>query len=157
MKDHEPKNKRDGLTKHLIVGFLFAFVLYLAGFHFIEQYRNTKGPWRIDFRADQEGHPSIAISQEKFGLTNVIFEFRDEHLDQSNTAATVIFDIPKTNTPFGKVIFLDTTVLPGTVTFDLFGHEIELLPRTLVVNFKEVPWKSDSTNRLSAKDRPRRR
>jgi hypothetical protein len=26
------------------------------------------------------------------------------------------------------------------VTFDLFGHELEVLPRTLIINFKEHPW-----------------
>ena len=39
-------------------------------------------------------------------------------------------------------------VLPGVITFDLFGHEIELMPRTLVINKKEVPWKSESVIEL---------
>ena len=30
--------------------------------------------------------------------------------------------------------------LPGIVTMNLLGHEIELMPRTLVVDKKEVPW-----------------
>ena len=39
--------------------------------------------------------------------------------------------------------------MPGTVTMDLFGHEVELLPRTLIVNKKEVPWKSNTAIELS--------
>jgi hypothetical protein len=29
---------------------------------------------------------------------------------------------------------------PGVVTMNLLGHEIELMPRTLVIDKKEVPW-----------------
>ena len=44
--------------------------------------------------------------------------------------------------PFGQVLFTDLTYLPGTVSFEVFGHEVELLPRTLIVDRQEVPWKS---------------
>ena len=44
--------------------------------------------------------------------------------------------------PFGQCIFMDTTFLPGTLTFRMFGHELELLPRTLVVDHQEQPWRS---------------
>ena len=53
--------------------------------------------------------------------------------------------------PFGNWFYADLTYLPGTVTFDLFPinasatskgrrHEIELLPRGLVVNRKAHAW-----------------
>ena len=32
--------------------------------------------------------------------------------------------------------------LPGVVTMNILGHEIELMPRTLVIDKKEVPWDS---------------
>jgi len=47
--------------------------------------------------------------------------------------------------PFGTCVFMDTTFLPGTVTLRLYGHEIELLPRVLVIDQQEHPWISDST------------
>jgi hypothetical protein len=37
---------------------------------------------------------------------------------------------------------MDTTFLPGTLTLQVFGHEIELLPRVLVVDLKEHSWHS---------------
>jgi hypothetical protein len=43
--------------------------------------------------------------------------------------------------PFGQCVFMDTTFLPGTLTLQLFGHEIELLPRVLVVDRQEHPWR----------------
>ena len=33
--------------------------------------------------------------------------------------------------------------LPGVVTMNLLGHEIELMPRTLVIDKKEIPWTAD--------------
>ena len=149
--------KRYNVGKHLSLACGLALVLYFCGFHLIEHFRNVKGPWRVSFRADDGGHPSISISQQRLNISNVTFIFQGERIKQSNTEATVVFDEPKTNVPFGKVVFFDTTFLPGTVTFELFGHEIELLPRTLVINFKEVPWKSGTTFQLSDKDKPGRR
>lgn len=147
--------KRDNLGRHLGLALVFALVLYVVGFQWIEHRRHVRGPWRVLFQTDASGEPSISVSQQKLRLTNVTFVFPGERFHPSNLAATIVFDAPKTNVPFGKVVFLDTTFLPGTVTFELFGHEIELLPRTLVVDLKEVSWKSDTTVRLAAPDKPR--
>jgi hypothetical protein len=35
---------------------------------------------------------------------------------------------------------MDSTFLPGTLTFQFFGHEIELLPRVLIIDHREYPW-----------------
>ena len=149
--------KQDHLARHLIVGFVLALLLYLAGFYLIEHYRNVKGPWRVTFRADTQGQPSIAISHAQLNISNVTLAFQGEHVSQFNSETTLFFDQPKTNVPFGKVLFLDTTFLPGTVTFDLFGHEIELRPRTLVVDLREVAWKSEATIKLSEREKRRSR
>ena len=45
--------------------------------------------------------------------------------------------------PFGKCIYQDLMFLPGVVTMNLLGHEIELMPRTLVIDKKEIPWTAD--------------
>jgi hypothetical protein len=52
------------------------------------------------------------------------------------------------------VIYEDLTFLPGVVTFDLFGHEVELLPRALIANKKQVPWKSGVTIDLWPTNKP---
>ncbi len=45
--------------------------------------------------------------------------------------------------PFGTCVFMDTTFLPGTVSFtNIFGHDIELLPRVLIIDRQEHAWKS---------------
>ena len=43
------------------------------------------------------------------------------------------------------MIFQDPTFLPGTVTLRQFGHEIELLPRVLIIDKKEIPWRAGKT------------
>ncbi len=149
--------KQDRLAKHLIVGFVFALLLYLVGFGLIEHYRNVKGPWRVSFRADSQGQPSISVSHPQLNISNVTLVFQGEQISNITSEATVHFDQPKTNVPFGKVLFLDTTFLPGTVTLDLFGHEVELRPRTMVVDLREVAWKSEATIKLSEKERRRSR
>jgi hypothetical protein len=39
---------------------------------------------------------------------------------------------------------MDTTFLPGTLTFELFSHEIELLPRALIIDRQDHPWQPDA-------------
>ena len=45
---------------------------------------------------------------------------------------------------------MDTISLPGTVTFQMFGHEIELLPRVLTIDRQEYPWRPEATISLAA-------
>jgi hypothetical protein len=46
---------------------------------------------------------------------------------------------------------MDLRFLPGTVTFQLYGHEVELLPRALMIDRQEHPWKPDSVINLHPK------
>ena len=39
--------------------------------------------------------------------------------------------------------------LPGTLTFDFFGHQVELLPRVLIIDKEEHPWQSGSRLKVS--------
>jgi len=48
----------------------------------------------------------------------------------------------------------DLTFLPGTLTFDCFGHEIELIPRTLFINKTKYPWRPAMTIALSRTNAP---
>ena len=144
---------RERAGRHFALAFVLALVLYIAGFRFIEHLRQEKGPWRITFRTDAAGQPSVSVSQEKLHITNVNLVFLGEQLEQTNTSAVILFEAPTTSVPFGQVLFVDTISLPGTVALSLFGHEIEFIPRGLFVNRKETPWKSGMTIQLSGKDK----
>lgn len=142
-----------GFTPKSIV-LLFAAVLglYLAVFFGIEWSRQHKGPWEVEFQSGADGSPMVVVSEPKLGLSGVKIVFHGENA--SNPAGRVLFDQVKRPVPFGKVIYEDLTFLPGVVTFDLFGHEIELLPRVMIVNKKKVEWQSGRVVELWPTNKP---
>jgi len=144
---------KSGFTPKAIA-FLFLAVLglYLAVFFGIERARQHKGPWDVDFQTNAEGSPMLIVSQAKLGLSDVRIVAHGENA--SNAIGRVSFDQVKRPVPFGKVIYEDLTFLPGVVTLDLFGHEIELLPRSLIANKKQVAWKSGVTVDLWPTNKP---
>lgn len=146
------KMKSDGIFKHALAAFVIALILY-AGFFSLDQHlRTTKGPWHVTFTVESSGAPSIVINQPRLNITNLKIIFAGE--TATNPPGVVVFDIPQKPAPFGKVKFEDLTYLPGTVTFDFFGHEVELLPRTLYINRKEHVWKSGETITLFTTNKP---
>jgi len=132
--------KSERLPKILLTGFFSALVLYIITFALLQNCRTTKGPWRVVFLTDNTGTPGLLVTQPKLKISKRIM-FSNEKLPRNNTVHAVVFDDPtKTNVPFGKVIFQDLTFLPGTVTLDMFGHELEFLPRVLTVDKHEHAW-----------------
>src|ERR1035438_8148101 len=140
-----------GPVKHLILAFLLALLGYIVFYQAIEHRRTRKGPWRVTFTRTAAGAPVILIDQPKLAITNVQLSFAGEFLPATNRTVTLIFDQPRPvpyAVPFGNCIFMDTTFLPGTVTLQLFGHEIELLPRVLVLDHEEHPWRSETAIKI---------
>ena len=142
------------LKSVMIVG-LVSLVFYIAFFSWLEHRRYKNGPWEITF-TQADNAPVLLIKQAKFGLTNISIQFVGGELT-TNLPQTVSFQhgqIAPLDLPFGKCIFLDTLYLPGTVACEVFGHEIQLLPRTLTIDRVEHPWRAGEkillTNRISA-------
>lgn len=142
-----------GLWKPVCGGLLLALVIYVGGFAFDQHLRHRRGPWVVAFDAAAAGRPAIVVSQPSLNISNLRIVFEGE--SATNAPGTVAFDIPGRTVPFGRVKFEDLTYLPGTVTLDLFGHEIELLPRTLYINRKAHPWASNQTITLTPADKPK--
>ncbi len=158
-----------GPAKHFILAFLLALAGYIFFYLTIEHRRTAKGPWQVTFTQSAAGEPAIIIAQPRLSITNVQIIFPGETLPITNAASALAFDhahppAPVTNhpspgtpllfaqprpvpyeVPFGKCVFMDTTFLPGTITFELFGHEIELLPRTLIIDREEHQWRPEAT------------
>ena len=143
--------KPDGLLKHAAGALLLAIVIYVGGYSLDQHLRSRRGPWRVTFTAEPSGAPAIVVDQPALGISNLKIVFNGEAA--SKGSATVAFDIPQRPVPVGKVKFEDLTYLPGTVTLELFGHEIEMIPRTLFINRLEHPWRSNTTITLSPADR----
>lgn len=137
--------KSEHLTRTVVFAFLLALVGYLVIFYGLEHLRNRKGPWQVGFDQGTAAQPRIVIDQPWLHITNVQVTFAGSHLASTNSPATLAFGQPQPvpyPVPFGQCVFMDTTFLPGTVTFQLFGHELELLPRVLVIDRAEYPWRS---------------
>lgn len=137
-------------ARSIILLFLAVLGLYIAVFYGIEYARQRKGAWEVNFLTDSQGNPSIVVYQPRLNISSLEVVFAGEKVGRTNLSERVIFNRPKKPVPFGKVIYEDLTFLPGVVTFDFFGHELELLPRVMIVNKREVPWKSDSVVELAA-------
>jgi hypothetical protein len=140
--------KSEGPLKHFLLAFLLAVICYAFFYHNIEHRRTRKGPWEIIFTNDFNGSPALVINQPKLAITNAQIVFSDQKIPPGFSSATVLFSQPRPvpySLPLGKCVFMDTTFLPGTVTLDLFNHEIELLPRVLVIDRQEHPWLSGSS------------
>ncbi len=139
--------KSDGPLKHFVIAFLIAAGCYALFYPVIEHRRIRKGPWEVTF-TNNEGAPMVVINQSKLAITNVQLSFPDYPPLSTPTVTNMAFEQPRPvpyQVPLGECLFMDTTFLPGTVTFQLAGHEIELLPRVLIIDRQEHPWVSQST------------
>jgi hypothetical protein len=144
---------KSGITpKSIALLFFIILVAYLGVFYGLEHLRHRKGAWEVEFRVSDRKEPLAIVSQPGLGLSDVKLVFHGE--STTNSPGTVRFDKVQQRALFGKVIYEDLTFLPGVVTFDLFGHEIELLPRVLIVNKKEIQWRSGETVELWPTNKP---
>ena len=133
--------------KHITYAFLLALVAYVVCYAAIEHRRTRNGPWQITFQRSNDGAPALLINQPRLSITNVQVRFTGDTAPAPMAAVNVDFQEAQPvpfEVPFGKCVFLDTTFLPGTVAFQLFGHEIELLPRVLIIDRQEHPWRPGS-------------
>ncbi len=149
--------KNSGFTiRTVLIVFVVVLAFYFGGFHGLEYLRVRKGPWEVAFEPASVGPvanvPTMVINQPASGVARVKLRFHGEHT--TNLAGTVRFDGVEKNAVFGEVIYEDLTFLPGVITFNIFGHEIELMPRVLVVNRRELPWQSGAVIDLWPTNKP---
>lgn len=142
------KNSARPTALSITITFVAALVFYFIAYRWLTAKQTAQGPWQVLFTNDTAGVPELIIQQTNRGLSNVHVRFAAETLAATQQAAFVEFAKPQTPVPFGAVIYDDLMFLPGTVTLDCFGHEIELLPRTLVLNRKAVGWTNNSVHVL---------
>jgi len=139
----------DKLPRHLAIAFGLALLIYAAFFSCDQRLRHRKGGWEVTFSTNSAGLPALTVNQSNLGIANVQIVVRGETLSNAVSATRISFDKPQQSIPFGKTKFEDLTYLPGSVVFDLFGHEVELLPRTLYLNKKEYAWSPGAVYELS--------
>ncbi len=138
--------KRDGFAKHAAIAFFIALVVYFVAYNLVEHNRTRKGPWQVTFTKDAAETPILGISQPALAITNVQIVFTGARPTGTNVESTVAFAQPfqvPHAVPFGRIIFMDTTFLPGTIVFEMFGHEVQLIPRVLTIDKRERQWQSN--------------
>jgi len=132
--------------KHFFLAFLIATVGYAIVFQLIEGRREDKGPWQVMFTSNADGDATVVIDQPRLAVKNARITFMDSKYVRAGDPLVYTFAQP-TNTPFalpfGDCKLMDLRFLPGTVTFSFYGHEIELLPRALMIDRQEHPWRQD--------------
>ena len=143
-------SKTEGTLRHFGIAFILALIVYTCFYSCDAHLRHRKGAWEVAF-SSEGGEPVITIQEAALGIRNVRVIVGGEKT--TNAPGTVIFDMPGKPIPFGRTKFEDLTYLPGGVVFDLFGHEVQLMPRTLSINKKEIPWKNDATIRLQQSEK----
>ena len=143
--------QKERFSRQVVIVFALVLVVYLGVFSCDQHVRQRKGPWQVTF-FETNGAPTILVNQPYLGITNVQILFAGEQVT-NQPAAEVLLSRPGQSVPFGSIKFEDLTYLPGSVTFDLFGHEVELLPRTLYLNKEEVPWESNALLVLNPGDK----
>lgn len=142
--------KDGGILRPVIGAFVAALAIYVVFYTGIEHRRTRQGPWQVAF-TNHLGRPSIAIDQPALGITNVQIVFANG--TGTNASETYTFREPREvpyPVPYGKCLFMDTTFLPGTIVFEVFGHEIQLMPRVLTIDKHEQAWNSGVTITLVA-------
>lgn len=144
--------KSDSLLRHLVVPFAIAVLVYIVFYTVIEHRRTVKGPWRVTFTSDASHQAALLIDQPALGISNVGVAFKDQILPTNFSGKVLTFEQPKPvpfDVPIGKCIFMDTTFLPGTLVLEAYGHEVQLLPRTLLIDRNEQGWHSGTTFLIS--------
>lgn len=146
--------KSEGIFKQAAAVFVLALVVYIVTYSAIEHRRTRHGPWHLAFTNDVAGAPAILINQPRLAITNVLISFAGQ-VSSPQTNSIPEFRQPRAvpfDLPFGRCVFIDTTSLPGTLALEMFGHEIQLIPRVLTIDKKEFPWRAHAQFVLPARD-----
>jgi hypothetical protein len=136
--------KPEPLRKHLAIAFVAALGLYIIGFTWVEHRRSRLGPWEVSFIKEPQSPPVLRIQQHGLSVSDVEIELVGTQGDLPATNVHLSFEPGREvpfPVPFGQCVFMDPTFLPGTVTLEVLGQEIQMLPRILTVNGREHAWK----------------
>jgi hypothetical protein len=142
-----PTPPKENIFKHAAIAFVIALLGYVGFYACDAHVRSRKGPWMVRFDATTNGEPLLFIQQPRLNIsTHVLLEGEKA----TNAPGEVLFtDMRHLDTPYGRVRFHDLTYLPGTIVLDVYGHEIQMMPRTLTLDLKEVGWQNGVTNTLT--------
>lgn len=141
------------IWKQIALVGVVALIGYIVVFNWVERRRFVKGPWRLTFSQTNDS-PMLIINQSTLGVANVALLFSGVAMT-TNVNETVAFGQGRAvpfDLPFGKCVFLDPLFLPGSVACEIYGHQIQIMPRVLTIDGIEHPWISAGV--ISLTNRP---
>jgi hypothetical protein len=124
----------------LLVG-VITLIVYVVVFSWVENNRRKHGPWEITF-TEVDNSPALLVNHAQLGLANITIIFSGVPVT-TNSPQTIRFEhgrVAPFDLPFGKCVFLDTLFLPGSVTVEVFDHQIQVFPRTMMIDHAEHAW-----------------
>lgn len=159
----------DGMkaAKGFVALFFATLFLYITVYGGCMAYRRRGGPWAVTQDKLPDGTPVMKIEHHVIlsgGPVTLTFPGESAPTRFTNAPYQRIFSQPNTNIfPYGPVEFLDTTFLPGSVAMDVFGHVVEIVPRTLYLDGRELGWVPGTnivvpaTGKIPQDERPKRK
>ena len=146
---------KESKLRIFLIPLIAALVIYFGGFYGVEYLRYRKGPWEVQF-SSTNGTAALVVNQPALGISDVAIVLNEERVAPGFTNSIETYTEPREvpfPVPHGRVVYVDMTFLPGTVTYDLQGHAIELLPRALLINGREYEWKPGLSVELDPSDK----
>ena len=136
------EDESEGILKRF--GFAFGLVLfcYVLIYGCDRHLRFKNGPWELRFSREGDGTPKLIINQAALGITNVALRLEGE-IVRLEPILVRFEGSEAVKIPYGKVLDFYRSYLPGMIRLDLFGHEVEIRQRALILNFNEREWQSD--------------
>ena len=135
------EDESEGILKRF--GFAFGLVLlcYVLIYGCDRHLRFKNGPWELHFSRESDGTPRLVINQAALGITNVTLRLEGE-IVRLDPILVQFQDSEAVKIPYGKVLGFYRSYFPGMIRLDLFGHEVEIRQRALILNFDEREWQS---------------
>ena len=135
------EDESEGILKRF--GFAFGLVLlcYVLIYGCDRHLRFKNGPWELHFSRESDSTPRLVINQAALGITNVTLRLEGE-IVRLDPILVQFQDSEAVKIPYGKVLGFYRSYFPGMIRLDLFGHEVEIRQRALILNFDEREWQS---------------
>lgn len=146
--------KRDSFPLQAIGVFLVCLIAYALLYSCDARLRTRKGPWAVRFDTTADHTPRLTVNQPALGITNVTITFPGESVILTNGPTNILFIDPTIEPPFGELRHHDLMYQPGVVTLLAFNHEIELIPRALFIDRREIKWSDAGNLALSPTNQP---
>jgi hypothetical protein len=129
------KRRRNVLV--LCVG---AIAVLLVASMFSQVWRNTSDSdkWQLCLLKSPRGAIDIAINQPRLRIKDATL--RTSVPWNEGTVATCSVVDQKRQPPFGTIVFSDFTALPGRLKLRVVDHVVDIMPRAIIVDGKEIAW-----------------